>query len=227
MSDTVQLIFAIIGAYLVLLLGRAMAARLAGPQNAEMVLNFVPFPFSILTDLISALPHAQQMDNDDENEPETGNRETLGNTGNTAGNTPAQEFMSISYNGEQHLAPRMTREEHAELLGARHDAIVLLDRCVKYYREANLADDGTIPRYDKINMKAEYRGAVVDMLEYSGAVSKIPNKRTFVVPEIGTCALLMQMIINNRLRVYPVGYAERKQAILDSAVQSLPENVHV
>lgn len=226
MSDAMQFLVVVVGAYLVLLLGRAMAARLAGPQNAEMVLNFVPFPFSILTDLLNALPRSRQMDDDQSNEPETVNTETLGNAGNTVGNTAEPQFMTVTDLGMQKIVPRMTREEHAELLNARHDAIVMLDRCVKYYRDSQSEDDGTIPRYDKISMKAEHRGAIVDMLVYSGAVSKIPNKRTFVIPEIGTCAMLMKLIIDSRLRVYPVGYAERKQALLDSAVQAIPENVH-
>jgi hypothetical protein len=81
------------------------------------------------------------------------------------------------------------------------------------------------PRYDKIAMKAETRGAIVDALEYSEVVSKMPNKRTFVVPEIGTCAALMRLIVENRKRVYPVGYCERQKELLDGAINALPENV--
>lgn len=230
MSDTIQFLVVIIASYLALLMGRAIAARIAGQNNAEMVLNFVPFPFSILTDLVSALPHSRQMDDDQESDEETGNTETpenSGNTlGNTAGNSVSQEFMSLNYNGGQHLAPRMTREEHAELVGVRHDAIALLDRCVKYYHDTQTVDDGTIPRYDKISMKAEHRGTIVDNLWYSTYVVKTKN-RTYTDPQyFTTCAALMQAIINNRVRVLPMGYAERKQDILDSAVQILPENVH-
>jgi hypothetical protein len=116
----------------------------------------------------------------------------------------------------------MTPAERAELLATRHEAIGLLAKCSDYYK-ANPPDTGIIPRYTEIGMNAEARGLIVDNLVYSGCVSVIKNKRTFVVPEIGTCAALLRLIVSNQRRIYPVGYNERRQERLDNAVAILPE----
>jgi hypothetical protein len=220
--ETPLLFFVEVGKYLIVgyviaLLGRAVAARIAGPQ-AGLVLGTALISISI------PLPRHSKGDPESENDAETENTETLGNTGNSSVSLPeTPEIVSLSSKGDTWPALRMTPEERDELLRTRHEAIALLDRCVKFYRETGKADDGTIPRYNDINMQAELRGAIVNTLVYSGFVSVIKNKRTFVVPEIGTCAGLMYLLINNKRRVYPVGYAERNKELLDSAVSALPE----
>lgn len=205
--------------YLLLLLGRAVAARIAGP-HAELVLGT-----SLITISIPPLPRRSDDDGEEDDE-ETGNRETLetpGNTRETAGETPD---LTVAYAGEQHLVPRMSREEYHELVNVRLQAIGLLDRCVKYYRDNQIADDGIIPRYDKIHMKAEDRGKTVDDLWESGYIIKNPNKTSTDPAYFPTCASLMQAIIDKRARVYPMGYLERKRQIRDSAVMALPEAAH-
>lgn len=220
-----------IAAYLVLLLGRAVAARIAG-EHAESVLDSSLITIPITVTL--ALPHHNQKDNDQELAEETGNRETPDNTGNsgeTPGETPDDAgLMTLGYAGEQHLAPRMSRQEHHELIKARNEAIGLLDRCVKYYREKQKTDDGVIPRHDKIHMQPELRGTIVDSLWYSQWVVKAPNKTSVDPAYFPTCNDLMLAIRDGRARVYPMGYLERKQAMLNEAVQALPElerNDHV
>lgn len=214
----------LIAGYLLILLGRAVAARIAG-DHADSVLDSSLITIPITVTL--ALPHRNQKDNDQKNDGETGNRETpddTGNSGETPGETPDDTgLMTLGYAGEQHLAPRMSRQEHHELIAARNDAIGLLDRCVAYYRENQVADNGVIPRYDKIHMKPELRGAIVDSLWYSQWVVKSPNKTSVDPAYFPTCKDLMQAIIDKRARVYPMGYLERKKQLLDSAVQGLPE----
>lgn len=166
---------------------------------------------------------------DDQQDPvlETGNTETPGNTGNTesgsVSNAEESEFLPVTNQGHPSSVLRMTQDERDELLQTRHEAIGLLAKCVDYYRANQRTDLGQLPRYDDIGMNAEQRGYIVDNLEYSGCVSKRKNKPTLVVPEIGTCAELMRLIVQNKKRVYPVGYHERRQARLDSAVMALPE----
>ena len=201
-----------------LTLGRALAARIAGP-NAGLVLSGPIISINI------ALPHRREVEEDQEDDGETGNTETGETLGNTPGNTsvsPVSTVFEANDMGERKLLPRMTSDERNELLACRNSALILLSRCVDYYKVKQEQDIGVIPRYDKIGTKAEYRGQIVDTLEYSGFVSKTKNK-TFVVPEIGTCTALFELIRSNQRRVYPIGYAERKQAILDSAVNALPE----
>lgn len=219
MSDTFTDALMVGGAfvlcYCLLMIGRAIAARIAGDKY-EVVLGM-----SLITITVPALPRLRG-ESSNESTPETGNTETLENTGNTGETLPAMaEYMAVSDMGAQKLLPRMTADELMELRRCRHMAMELLARCLKYYESVGEKDTGIIPRYDKIGMKAEYRGQIVDMLEYSEVVSKIANKKTFVVPEIGTCAALMDLIRLNRKKVYPVGYCERAQALEQSAVNAL------
>lgn len=219
MSDPFEFIKQIViygvGAAIALMIAQAIAARIAGP-NA--------IPTSPLIAISIALPPRRKIETDREDEQETGNRETE----ETLGNIPvshalAPELMTVSDLGQQKLLPIMTHDERIELLTCRNDALILLSRCIDYYKATPAEQDfGVVPRYNKIRMKAEYRGQIVDSLEYSGIVSKLPNK-TLIIPEIGTCAAAFELIKSNRKRIYPVGYAERKQQIMDSAVHALPE----
>ena len=196
-------------------IGLAFAARVAG-DHAQLVLGMA------LVSVRFPTPPRWMLAQGDET-GETDNRETPENTEETPGNSDDEpSLLAMTAGGNTTLTTRMTRAEHDELLACRHAAITLLDRCVKYYLENGVTDDGTIPRYDKIAMKSELRGGICDSLEYSGLVSKIPNKRTFVIPEIGSCAALMALIVANRKRVYPVGYTERQADLLAAAVQALP-----
>lgn len=201
------------GYQVIVMLGRAISARIAGPYaqavSGPLISISIPLP-------------RHSSDDDQSDEMETGNTETLGNTENACV-SQCDEPVSMAFSdmGERKALPVMTHEERSELLKCRNDALILLSRCIDYNKATSTPDFGVIPRYDKIKMKAEYRGAAVDILEYSGMVSKTKNK-TFVVPEIGTCEALFNLIRRNERRVYPVGYAERKQAILDSAVAALP-----
>ena len=206
--------------YILVMVGRAVAARIAG-TNAGLVLGA-----SLLTISLPTFPSRGGAD-DHELEGETGNRETLGNTGNGTVSLPeTAELMQVSELGKPYLTTRMTGAERAELMTTRHEAIALLDRCCRFYKESGKPDDGTIPRFDVLKMSAEDRGAIVKNLEYSEAVSIIKNKRTFVAPEVASsCAALMQLIVSNRKRIYPVGYCERQKELLDSAVNALPEVV--
>lgn len=213
----VQILAVGVGAYSALLLARAIAARIAG-QNAPLVLGGPLISISI------PLPR-RSTDDDDEDDGETGNRETAetpGNSRETAGETP--DLVSLGYAGEQHLVPRMSREEYHELVAVRQQAIGLLDRCVTYYRENQMADDGVIPRYDKIHMKSEDRGKIVDNLWESGYIIKNPNKTSTDPAYFPTCSSLLQAIIDKRARVYPMGYLDRKRQRLDDAIAALPEH---
>lgn len=200
---------------------RAIAARIAGDEGRAKMALANP---SLTLYFPTALLPAPRYD-DDENETETGNTatpENSENNGETGGETP--DLMTLGYAGEQRLAPRMSREEYHELLNIRQEAIALLDRCVKYYRDNQSSDDGTIPRYDKIHMKSEDRGRIVDNIWYSGYVIKSPNRTAIDPAYYTTCAALMKAIIDKQARIYPLGYLERKQQRLDDAVAALPAN---
>jgi len=225
----VRAIVLIVGSYLVLLMGRALAARIAG-DNADLALNFVPFPFSILTDLVNALPYQRRESDDRIIDGETGNTETLDNTeqhGETLLET--QMLMQVTDTSGQRLVPRITDEEWDRFEIARRNAIVLLNRCVLYYRDhPEEKDDGKIPRYNKLGMKSENRGSAVDDLWESGFCSK-GNSGTYIFPEVArSCAELYQHIVKRdpKYRVFPYGYERQHKDVLDSAVQALPENVH-
>lgn len=216
-----------------LLLGRAIAARIAG-DNAYLALSAPLFA------IVAPLPHRKGDDND-ENNMETGNTATRETLGNSVGNTDlttvsAVPMMQVTSAGRVSIVPSLSkaeidamRAERDELDALRHDAIGLLDRCIKYYKDNGKTDEGTIPRYDKIGMKSENRGVIVNALWYSGLVNKTQN-RTWVNEESlaglgysATCAALLHVIAYKRVKVFPVGYNERKHKTLDSAFDALPE----
>jgi len=216
-TATIQIGGALVLCYCALMIGRAIAARIAGDKY-EAVLGMALISISV-----AALPN-RRGESSNENEMETDNTTTQDNTGKH-GETLLETPQVMSAHGlvSSPVIVKITDEEEQELLQVRHEALDLLARCVKYYQDNETVDDGTIPRYDEIKMKSSYRGAICKNLEYSGWVSIIKNQRTFVVPEIGTCATLRRSIIDNRRRVYPVGYAERQKELRDSAVLGLPE----
>jgi hypothetical protein len=201
-------------AYALILITRAVAARIAGP-NAPLVLNMP----------LIALPHWQSLGTIDESDEETDNTETAGNTENTTVSTiPAVEYMMTGGLVEHNLIKKITPDEARELREARSNAMGLLSLCCDFYAKANTPDIGIIPRYNKIGIGAQQRQAIIDTLEYSGLVSVMRNSKTIVVPEIKTCAALLKLIRDNRKRVYPLDFCERGQKLLDSAVAALPEN---
>lgn len=201
---------------------RAIASRIAGDEGRAKIALANP-GFTVY--LPTALLPAPRYD-DEENETETGNTATLGNSGNT-GETVQDEVFPVNSSAGTHPVLVQTREEYQELMTVRHEAIGLLNRCLNYYAESNTVDDGTIPRYDKLKMKAEDRGQIVDNLWYSTYVVKTKN-RTYTDPQyFGTCAALMQAIISNRAKVLPLNYAERRQERLNQAISQLPQNVRV
>lgn len=206
--------------FLALYLGRAIAARIAGDSDrAELALSnsilTVNFPFPLLP----APSHVI-----DGNSGETGNRETAETAGNsTVSGSDQPSPVPFNDLGEAKMLTPMTREEYQEFRDVRTGALELLARCAQYYQREQKPDNGIIPRFDKLGMQAERRGEIVASLEYSGLVSVINASKTFVVPEIGTCAALMKMIARDQRRVYPSGYAERRQQRLDDAVGALPE----
>jgi hypothetical protein len=222
-----------VGAYALILITRAVAARIAGP-NAPLVLNMP----------LIALPHWQSLGTKSEFDKETDNTTTLENTEEhlkehweTPQETlPAVEVMAAGGLVPSPIITKMDREEREELLRVRHEAIALLQRCVEYYQVKHedkksgemvkITDNGTIPRYDELGMSSDNRGKICHNLEESGLVSIVKNHSTFVVPEIGTCAALMSLLIRNQKRVYPAGYSQRRQKLLDSAVAALPEAQH-
>lgn len=213
----IRLVALFVGVYIVVLMGRAIAARIAG-NHAPLVLG------TALINISLPLPR-RYSDEDDENDMETGNTETLktsGNSGETAGETP--EMVTMNYSGEQHLVPRLSREEYHELISVRVRAIDLLDRCVKYYRDNQAADSGVIPRYNKIGMKATDRQAAVDNLWYSQYVVKAPNETKVDPAYFATCKELMQAIIDKRARVFPLGYLEQQEKKRMDIVANLPES---
>ena len=142
----------------------AVRSRRVSPGNhAPLVLGAALVSVSI--------PLPQRRGGDlSEDEAETGNTETAENGQNSQENTV--ELMTVSDLGWPSVIAKMTPAEAAELRQFQHRAIALLDRCIKHYRETGTTDDGTIPRYDKIQMNAEQRGAIVDALEYSEVASK-------------------------------------------------------
>lgn len=205
-------------AYLIILLGRAVAARIAG-NNAQLVLGS-----SLITISLPALPR-RSSDDDQESDEETGNTETpeyAGNTEETAGETPY--FDRFNDLGEQRLVPKMSRDEYHEFVAVRVRAIDLLQRCVKYYADNQMSDNGIIPRYDKIGMKSQNRQDAVNDLWYSQYIVKAPNVTSVDPAYYPTCGTLMQAIIDKQARVYPLGYLERKKALRDAAFNALPEN---
>jgi hypothetical protein len=213
MSDLATAGAVLLAGYILLMVGRAVAARIAG-EHAELVLS------PSLVSIYVPLPQRGAVGNE-------GNGVNTDNTA-TAGNTEIQpdtgsDMLSLSANGDTWPVLRMSAAERDELQKVRHESIALLQRCVTYYADGHLTDDGTIPRFDLLKMSSKSRGEIVSNLEYSGVVSVVKNSRTFVIPEISTCALLMASLVSNQRRVYPVGYAERKQELLDAAVNALPE----
>lgn len=239
-----------IAAYLVLLLGRAIAARIAG-DHAESVLDASLITIPITVTL--ALPHRQSGESNQENARKTENTETPENTGNTAVST-VSEYMTVTDNGISRLVKRMTPEEHQEFTKVRNDALDLLRLSIEYHQIMGEPDDGLIPHYMafknktktkgkmamNIGIGAQTRGKIVRDMEYSGLVSVIDRKSTRVVPIkdpdsdhpilIGSCTELAKLITRGRVWVYPDGYNERNQLLTDSAVQALPElerNDHV
>lgn len=218
------------GVMLVMLLawfvGRAIASRIAGDEGrAKIALANPGFTIYLPTALLPA-----PRDEDQIIDSETGNTATPENSGNseeTGGETAQERVFPVNSSAGTHQVLAISRDEYQELMTVRHEAIGLLNRCVNYYRESNTVDDGTIPRYDRIRMKAEDRGQIVDNLWYSTYVVKTKN-RTYTDPQyFPTCAALMQAIISNRAKVYPLNYAERKQARLENAISQLPQNVRV
>lgn len=214
-TQALQVGGALVLCYCGLMIGRAVAARIAG-DNADAVLGMALISISI------PLPR-REKETVDEKQAETDNTITAENTGEQP-KTP--DFMAVSNIGAKSIVPSMTREEHEELIRVRHEAIGLLNKCVMYYQSARLPDDGTIPRYDKLKMNADDRGKIVDNLWYSTYIVKTKNK-TYTDPAyFATCQSLMRAIIANKAKVYPMGYSERKQELIDSAVMALPENQH-
>lgn len=213
-TATLQAGGALVLCYCALMIGRAIAARIAG-DHAEEVLGM-----SLISITLPALPR-RRSDTVDEKQAETGNTTTPENTKEQP-ETP--DFMAVSNIGAKSIVPSMTREEHEELIRVRHEAIGLLNKCVTYYQDNSLTDDGTIPRYDKIKMNADDRGKIVDNLWYSTYIVKTKNK-TYTDPAYhASCQSLMRAIISGKAKVYPLGYSERKQELMDSAVMALPAN---
>jgi len=210
--DVAALAVVVVGLYVVLMLGRALAARIAG-DHAELVLS--PSLISIYVPLLQ-----RGAGGNEGNSSSTDNSATPDSAELQQDTGP--DTLALTANGVTIPVTRMTGKERDELQAARHEAIGLLQRCVSFYKESGMVDDGTIPRFDLLKMSSDGRGAIVRSLEYSGWVSVVKNSRTFVIPEINSCALLMSSIVSNQRRVYPVGYAERKQELLDAAVQGLP-----
>ena len=210
--------FAIV--YVVILIGRAGAARIAGDgDRAYHALALMP-PITIFQ---LASPTAPPENEDHlENARETGNTKTVENG---HGNTENSDFELIPYSDRGKDKPLliMTPDERAELMTVRHEAIGLLSKCVEYYKHTGELDTGVIKRYNDLGMNSEKRGLIVDNLVYSGIASVINNKRSFIVPEIGTCTVALDLIVTNLRRVYPVGYHDRKQQRLEQAVQLLPQ----
>lgn len=212
-----------VGAIIALTLGRALAARIAGP-HAGLVLSGPIIAINI------ALPHSREREEDQDNEIDTGNTETAGNTEETQGNTKEtalsapSDYMTVTDNSGSRSVRRFTREEYHELVEIRVKTIDLLQKCLDYYRESGETDDGKIPRWNKIHMQSEDRGRYVDALWDSGYVLK-SSKGTLIDPAyFPTCEALMLAIKENRVTVYPYGWAERmKQKHLEAAM-ALPGN---
>lgn len=204
-----------VGAYSALLMVRAIAARVAG-NNAPLVLG------GPLISINFPLPR-RENENDQDDAGETGNTETANHTGNSVETPPeTSDLMTVGYQGEQHLVPRMSREEYHRLLDVRFRAIGLLEHCVKYYKDNQAADTGVIPRYDSIGMNAKNRQDAVNDLWYSSFVVKSPNQTSVDPMYFTSCGALLQAIIDKRVRVVPFNYLEDKQKLLDEAVAALP-----
>lgn len=215
-----------------LTLGRALAARIAGP-HAPLVLGGPIITINI------TLPHRREMEEDQEVDVETGNTETPGNTENTAIST-VSDYMTVTDSAGSRLVKRMTQEELIEFTKARNDALDLLKMCLEYDHKLSLPDDGTIPHYTaftkrakmEVGIGAKTRGDIVANLEYSGLVSVKDRKSTRVVPVkdpdsehpliIGSCTELIKLITRGRVWVYPDGYNERKYEQHMDAVMALP-----
>lgn len=210
-----------VGALIALTLGRALAARIAGP-HAALVLG------GPIISITFALPHSREREEDQESEIDTGNTDTPENTKETAGNTeetPGDMLpLVVNHSGDQHLVPRMTREEYHELIEIRVKVIDLLQKCLDYYRETGEPDKGVIPRWNKIHMQSEDRGKYVDALWYSGYVIKSSKGTLIDQAYYPTCAALLQAVKDNQIRVYPYGWAQRKQKRHMDAAMALPEN---
>lgn len=218
-TDAVQLFLACGLGYSVAMIGRAVACRIAGPQ-AGAVLGM-----SILTlNFATPLPRLRSG-NDQAESNETENSETGENSRNGAVST-VSDYMSVSDQGQQSIVKRMTPEEMAELRDTRNNALALLARSIDYYKTSKKIDTGIIPRYNHVGMGSDQRQRIARDLEYSGLVSIITSSKTTVVPEIGTCSALLLLIRDGKKRVYPEGYCERGKALLDSAVNALPEVEH-
>jgi hypothetical protein len=222
-TATVQIGGAVVALYFLLLMGRALSARAAGP-HAELVLNQ-----PLLTMLIP-LPHWRKRDDVEESELDTGYTNTP-EYAKVRESTPesTQEMLVVNDIGKPALLPRLTDEEAISLEEARRNAIVLLNKCVQYYQSdaAKLAgelDTGQIPRHDVIHMGSKQRKQIVDDLWESGFCSK-GNTGTYILSEVSaSCGELLQHIIKRdpKYRVYPLGYSRRKKSIMDDAVNALP-----
>jgi hypothetical protein len=208
----------LIGAYLVLLLGRALAARIAG-DHADLVLSFALISFSLPLPLRSS-------EDDQKNDAETDNTTTPGNTGKHAETPPEmQTMMKVTDVSGQRLVPEWDTQQWESFEIARRNAIVLLNKCILYYQEhPKEKDTGQIPHYKKLGMNAGNRGGAVNDLWESGFCSKGPSG-SYIHPEVArSCSELYQHIVKRdpKYRVYPYGYERQKNDTLDNAVNAIP-----
>lgn len=217
-----------VGAFCLLWIVRAVAARLAGDRDrAMLVLGYAMHPA-----LLPPAP-AEYVENDRET-PEHGNTGNTGNTPNNTGNTPISTVFPVYHQGNVTYMPRMSAEERDALLKAKTTAIRILQAAAEWnqaHRADKDYDPARISRYDDLGVKAEDRGEVCGMLEALNPAAVSIKKGgkgqgTFVTPEYGSSVIeLLKAIMSNDVRLYPAGF--RSEAIqaaetLNSAVNALP-----
>lgn len=205
---------------------RAGAARLAGDRDrAMLVLGHANHPL--------LQPASANVEYDPWETPEHGNTENTGNTEENTENT-APSVFPVHYSGGVTYIPRMTPEERTAVYKAKDTAIRILQAAVAY-NQAHQSDPDCNPakiaRYDALNVKAEDRGDVCNMLEdLNPAAVSIKkggnNQGTFVTPEYGASVeSLLRLIMSNDVRLYPRDFrsaAVEAAEALNSGINALP-----
>lgn len=216
-GDAVQLGAAMAASYSMLMIGRGIAARIAG-QNAAAVLGMALVSVSFG----SPLPR-RRGDEDNDEIAESTRYAGAPEYAEVRQSTP--ELMQVNEAAGSYLTPRISDEEKAGIETARRNAIVLLTKCINYYKEHPAEiDNGIIPPHSDLHMGSDNRREAVNALWESGMVTK-GNKGTFINSDVAaSCAELFQHIKDRdpKYRVYPLGYFDNKKELLDSAVMDLP-----
>lgn len=217
----VLIILAIAVAIIIVVLGVSARGHVAKKFEAGGQVWFVPMIGRPVPLLLADPTAPPDEDEDQGNEMVTGNRVTGNSSVTREGNTSETPEMTLNSSQGSGTLHQYTDSQWAKLQETKEDALELLRRSMEYHRSRGVIDTGEIPRYNHINCKPEWRGAIVDNLVVSRLATKGP-KGTFVTHEGGeTLRELYHRITRNDKRVYPVGFNQFPPEPLDPLARAI------